>query len=122
MGSAEMRQMVLRARKTQRLRFGTGEHLNGDMSEKELERYAALGPDSELLLKQAYDGLGLDPRTLLKTRRIARTIADLEGEDQVLGRHIAEALGYRERREMATLLSGPGTVPLQAGGERIAKA
>ena len=48
-------------------------------------------------MKNDYDRLGLNPRTVFKVRKIARTIADIEGEKHISSPHIAEALQYRER-------------------------
>jgi len=92
--SAEMREVVLEARARQQARHGDGV-LNCDLSGKRLEKYAALDSVGEMLLGQAVKELGLSARAYDKIRRVARTIADIEGEESVQSHHIAEAVQYR---------------------------
>ncbi|HET6427250.1 MAG TPA: magnesium chelatase, partial [Phycisphaerae bacterium] len=122
--SATMRAAVVVAREVQRRRFsgdGNGEpalrqaqgkgtgNSNGDgegnpqssvitnatMSPRQIRRYCKLDPAGETLLKQALNELGLSARAHDKVLRIARTIADLEGEANIQSHHIAEAVQYR---------------------------
>ncbi|MBR3785467.1 MAG: YifB family Mg chelatase-like AAA ATPase [Firmicutes bacterium] len=98
MSSETMKEKILLARKVQRERYGREDFvLNGQLEEKHLERYAPLDSEGEALLSSAYDKLHLNPRTILKVRKLARTIADLEGSAQISELHVAEALQYRER-------------------------
>ena len=92
--SADLREVVLQAREKQRERQGEG-ILNCDLSGKKLEKFAALDEAGEMLLGQAVRELGLSARAYDKIRRVARTIADLEGEEGVQAHHIAEAVQYR---------------------------
>ena len=54
-----------------------------------------LGEAEETLMKQAFSSLGLTARTYYKILKVARTIADLDGEEQILEKHLKEAVGYR---------------------------
>ena len=95
-GSGEIRERVKKARKIQRLRYeGTGILWNSMLGVKELPRYCVLGEEEELLMKQAFTSLGLTARTYHKILKVARTIADLDGEERISARHLKEAAGYR---------------------------
>lgn len=96
MGSEEMKKQLLAARARQEERFHMREYLNGDMSDEELDRYVPIDRETDRFLKNAYQIMGLDPRGIQKVRRIARTIADLEGSEEVRIGHFAEAVRYRE--------------------------
>lgn len=88
-----MRDEVLRARDIQRAR--QGELTNAELSGKELDRFAAMSDDASHLLGQAMTELGLSARAYDKVRRVARTIADLEGDESTDASHIGEAVQYR---------------------------
>ena len=68
---------------------------NGALSSHRLSRFCPLGPSERKLLEHAVTRLGLSARAYDRVRRVARTIADLEDEDDIRGEHLAEALGYR---------------------------
>jgi magnesium chelatase family protein len=91
-----MREQVLRARAIQRERFG-GNTLkgNGRMSPRDIRTHCTLAPEAEQLLKQAMEQMGLSARAHDKILRIARTIADLEGEPRIGLTHLSEAINYR---------------------------
>lgn len=94
--SGTIRQRVERAREVQRERYKGSEILtNAMLSVKDLEVYCKLGEKEETLMKKAFTNLSLTARTYHKILRVARTIADLEGEDVILQEHIKEAIGYR---------------------------
>jgi len=94
--SAAMRAQVQRALAIQRERFGTGTtKANGRMTGRELRKYAALDTDGERVLRQAVSELGLSARAHDKVLRVARTIADLAGEERVRAMHLSEAIQYR---------------------------
>ncbi len=96
MSSSEMRERIIGARQMQRNRYGKGDdRLNCQLTERDIEIFAPLQEDGEALLKEAYGPLRLNPRTLLKIRKLARTIADLEERETILQRDVAEALQYR---------------------------
>jgi len=68
---------------------------NATMTTRQVRRYCKLDAAGEVLLKQAMTELGLSARAHDKVLRIARTIADLEGEDDIRAHHLAEAIQYR---------------------------
>ena len=65
------------------------------MDSKQLKQHCDLSDSCLLLMKQAMDELGLSARAYDKVRRVARTIADLDGSDQINETHLAEAVQYR---------------------------
>jgi len=94
--SATLRAQVERARAIQATRFGHGvTTTNARMAPRQLRKFAALDADGERLLRQAVSELGLSARAHDKVLRVARTIADLAGEEQVSAMHVSEAVQYR---------------------------
>ena len=94
--SAEFRGEVLRARARQASRFGAkGPGVNGRMTPRQIRKFCVLGPDSAMILKAAMEELGLSARAHDKVLRVARTMADLDGVEQIQPQHVAEAVGYR---------------------------
>lgn len=91
--SAEMRERVLAARERQRARQGAA--LNAHMRGKDLDLLARMDSGAMELLGQAITELGLSARAYDKVRRVARTIADLEGAEGIGVAHVAEAVQYR---------------------------
>ena len=64
------------------------------MSSRELRKHAAIDSEGERVLRQAMSELGLSARAHDKVLRVARTIADLAGEEQVSATHLSEAIQY----------------------------
>ena len=62
---------------------------------KEIQDFCRLGEEQERLMKKAFTNLGLTARTYHKILKVARTIADLDGEAHIQVRHLTEAVGYR---------------------------
>ena len=94
--SETMRTQAERALEIQHERFGTDStKTNGRMSSRELRKHATLDQDGERLLRQAVSELGLSARAHDKVLRVARTIADLVGEENVSATHLSEAIQYR---------------------------
>jgi len=96
--SADVRERIHRARKIQERRF-EGEHTfsNARMTNRQLKMFCAIGEDSRKLLEMAMDRLGLSARAYTRILKVARTIADLEGEENILAAHVSEAIQYRFR-------------------------
>ena len=98
LSSEEMKEKIERARQIQALRYeGMGISLNQQLDEELVEKFVPLQQEEQNLLEAAYHKMKLNPRTLLKVKKLARTIADLEGSQQVQLHHLAESLQYRER-------------------------
>jgi len=94
--SVTLREQVVSARQIQRERFG--EHttlLNGRMNSRLLRKHCALDDAGEQILQQALTELGLSARAHDKILRVARTIADLAGEEHIQADHLSEAIMYR---------------------------
>ncbi|MGN6504894.1 MAG: YifB family Mg chelatase-like AAA ATPase [Tepidisphaeraceae bacterium] len=92
--SATMRASVQQARAIQHRRFGDST-TNARMTTRQLQSACEMSETCLLLMKQAMDEMGLSARAYDKVRRVARTIADLEGASQINESHVAEAIQYR---------------------------
>lgn len=92
-----IRQRVTAARKVQSARFKGQSCLfkNADMQSKEIREYCRLDEASEELLKMAITKLGLSARAYDRIQKVARTIADLAGTQQIRPEHVSEAIQYR---------------------------
>ena len=94
--SAEIRARVLGARSRQRERLrGEGVFSNAQMSPRHIRRFCAVSDECERLLEQAMTRQGLSARAYDRILKVSRTIADLEGSDEIRTTHVAEAVGYR---------------------------
>lgn len=94
--SDDIRKRVEAARLVQRERYaGEAVKTNALLGVKEIDRFCRLGGEEEILMKQAFTSLGLTARTYHKILKVARTIADLDGEADIRGVHLREAVGYR---------------------------
>jgi len=94
--SAKIREKVERARLIQKERFGK-EKTNSEMNLLEIKKYCQLSSDSENLLKKAVNSGKLSARGYHRVLKVARTIADLEGSQNITFAHLSEALMYRLR-------------------------
>lgn len=97
--SAQIRDRVERARDIQHQRFaGTGISCNAQMGQRELREFCSLDEAGSAVMKGAFERMGLTARSYDRLLRVSRTIADLEGAEQVSSLHLAEAIGYRTAR------------------------
>jgi magnesium chelatase family protein len=96
--SADLREQVIRARNMQLQRLAsTGKTSNAEMGNKEIEQFCILEPSVAEILQRAVQRLDLSTRAYYRTLKLARTIADIEGVENISQAHITEALSYRER-------------------------
>jgi magnesium chelatase family protein len=93
--SVAMREQVVRARAVQHKRFAGDGTTNARMDSRQLKQFCDLNDACLLLMKQAMDELGLSARAYDKVRRVARTIADMDGSERIQELHVAEAVQYR---------------------------
>jgi magnesium chelatase family protein len=96
--SSEVAVRVTLARKLQQERYKSSSKTNSMMSNRDIKKYANLTPQAEALLNQAATKLGLSARGYMRTVKVARTIADLDGSDKIDVQHSAEALQLRPKR------------------------
>ncbi|MFK7821580.1 MAG: YifB family Mg chelatase-like AAA ATPase [Planctomycetaceae bacterium] len=94
--SAQMREQVLAARLIQTNRFRDApNNVNGTMSPPQIRTHCKLDSEAEEILRMAMEEMGLSARAHDKILRIGRTIADLEGTEQIAAHHLTEAINYR---------------------------
>ena len=95
--SSEIRKRVIKARQIQDTRFADqpGIYCNAQMTSKLLAQYAQPDNKGLTLLKNAMNRLNLSARAYDRILKVSRTIADLEGSEQILSAHLAEAISYR---------------------------
>jgi magnesium chelatase family protein len=94
--SVVIRERVCRAREVQLTRFREdGIFANAQMGPKEIRKYCALDEPSQALLKAAMEKFGLSARAYDRILKVSRTIADLDGEEDIRPNYVAEAIQYR---------------------------
>ena len=95
--SATIRERVLKARQIQNERYKDvkGVHCNAQMTTSLLQKYVQLDDQALNLLRTAMKKFNLSARAYDRILKVSRTIADLEGAENVQSHHIAEAIGYR---------------------------
>ena len=87
---------MIKAREVQKQRFNSNT-LNRDMNKKQLNKYCRIDEESEEIMKSAIDNLKLSVRMFDKILKVSRTIADLDGEENIKKEHLLEALNYRRK-------------------------
>jgi magnesium chelatase family protein len=101
-GTAAVRARVERARALQRRRLGVSAiYCNAQMGTREVREHCRHDEGCARLLEGAMRALGLSARGYARVLKVARTIADLEGEQGMGIAHVAEAIQYRERPRAA---------------------
>jgi len=95
--SSAIRERVLKARQIQEQRYANepNVHCNAQMTPPLMRKYCGLDDKAVAMLKKAMTKLNLSARAYDRILRVSRTIADYDGEENVLSTHIAEAIGYR---------------------------
>jgi len=95
--SAGMREQVLKAQERQRHRFRRmpGIRFNSQLSGTALRQFCLLDKEAAAMLRLSFDALGLSARAYERILKVARTIADLEGSEDIHAHHVAEAVQYR---------------------------
>ena len=96
--STAIRARVLKARELQCERFRGAKEMiysNAQMTTRQIRSFCELGADAEKLLERAMQQQGLTARAHDRILKVARTIADLEGQASLAVPHIAEAIQYR---------------------------
>ncbi len=94
--SSAIRQRVNAARERQQARFAdTPVPHNAAMGVRDIRQYCQLDGAGERLLEQAMQHFGLSARAYDRIRKVARTIADLEGAETITSTHLSEAIQYR---------------------------
>ncbi len=94
--SETIRRRVMNARMLQEKRYqGTGIHFNAEIPSADMEKYCPLQSSQQKIMEEAYEAMGLSARGYYRILRVARTIADLAGEEQIREEHLLEAVCYR---------------------------
>ncbi|GAB3909889.1 hypothetical protein GCM10028826_17520 [Mucilaginibacter boryungensis] len=92
-----IRERVMKARDVQSVRFGNKPdlHANAQMSPQMVRDICKIDNAGQVLLKKAMEKLGLSARAYDRILKVARTIADLAGTEDILLEHLAEAIHFR---------------------------
>ncbi len=94
--SAQVKARADSAREMQRRRFaGSDLSTNAEMGEKEMRAFCKLDKEGEEVLRSAFDRLRLSARARARILKVARTIADLAGAENITAEHLYEAISYR---------------------------
>ena len=93
--SAAIKERVNAARAIQHRRFENDSVSNARMDSKAIRKFCALDAEGESLMRSAFESMGLSARSYDRILRVARTIADLAGAENIDAGHLAEAIQYR---------------------------
>ena len=95
--SGTIRERVVEARERQAARFdgAVGLHCNAHMGARQIKQFCAVGDDVKDLLRAAIHQLGLSARAFDRILKLARTVADLDGQENIGIAHVAESIQYR---------------------------
>lgn len=94
--SAEIKKRVNKTRKLQLERYKDYNiYSNSQLDAGMLQKFCPLGEEENAILRAAFDNLGLSARAHSRILKVARTIADLDGSENIKSEHIAEAIQYR---------------------------
>ncbi len=94
--SEEIQRRADRSREIQRERFNRSKiYCNAQMSSRQIRKFCQVNEEGYKLLEMAIDRLGLSARAYTRILKLSRTIADLEGKEDISPAHISEAIQYR---------------------------
>jgi len=94
--SEEIRKRVIKARERQLERLkGRKIFCNAQMETREVKKFCQVDEEAKKLLEMAVNRLGFSARGYTRVLKVARTIADLAGEDNINSVHVSEAIQYR---------------------------
>jgi magnesium chelatase family protein len=94
--SREMKKRIDGARRVQLDRFkGMKIYCNAQMTNRHIKKFCQIDEASQKLLELAIDKFGLSARAYTRILKVARTIADLEGQENIQSAHLSEAIQYR---------------------------
>ena len=94
--SAVIAWRVQRAINRQKIRYGMDNKFNADLSNEETILYCGMNAGAERILERTYTKYQLNPRSLFRIRRLARTIADLAESDEIKEVHVSEAIALNK--------------------------
>jgi len=94
--STNIRKRVIKAREIQTKRYGEAK-ANSKMSQEELKKYCIIKEEDKRFLISALENLQISARVYDKILKIARTIADLEGKQDIERKHLLEAISFKKR-------------------------
>ena len=95
--SCDIRRRVDSARDIQKQRYESVKkvHANAHIGPRAIKKYCRIDEDGKEILQRSIDSFGFSARAYHRILKVSRTIADLEGEEYILARHISEAVQYR---------------------------
>lgn len=94
--SESIKERVDKARRIQNERYkNDGIFSNSELTPELIHKYCKLDEESKIILKNAFEKLGFSARSHDRVLKLARTIADLDGSENIQSKHIAEAIQYR---------------------------
>ena len=94
--STVISQRVQKAINRQKKRYGIDNKFNADLTNEETMQYCGMNPGAERILERTYTKYQLNPRSLFRIRRLARTIADLAESDEIKEAHVSEAIALNK--------------------------
>ncbi|MCR5634892.1 MAG: ATP-binding protein, partial [Lachnospiraceae bacterium] len=96
MSSGYMREKVMKACEIQKERYkGKGIEFNSQLSPKDMDEFILLGKAERRLVEEVYEKMNLSARGYHRILKVARTIADIDGDKDIKKKHIMEAVCYR---------------------------
>ena len=94
--SAVISKRVQKAINRQKIRYGMDNKFNADLSNEETILYCGMNAGAERILERTYTKYQLNPRSLFRIRRLARTIADLAESEEIREAHVSEAIALNK--------------------------